>query len=432
MKYFGTDGIRGRVGELFSPNFVQKVAMAVAAFLNENGATQIVIGHDTRDSCDWIVTMFCNVLEKAGIDVLNMGVVPTIAVSFVTRELGCGMGIMITASHNSAEWNGIKLFTHDGGKISEKDIERLEQLIDVAILSKSNKALVDLWTSYLVEFFRESFIGKKLPHIVIDCANGSGADIARNVLGQLGFNFELINVQSNGKDINEDCGAVYPENLQTKVRKGQIGFSFDGDADRCVVIDESGNVVHGDRLLAALGKYVNVSKIAATVLFNGGAEEYLKSNGILLIKTPVGDKYIKTAMQENNLVIGGETSGHIIFSARGISDYYVGDGLYTALMTLEMMVNIDLNLMDLTKQILLYPNVVHNIKATNTQKDAIKTKEFTEFVKNLEQQNKGYRLIIRPSGTEDVIRINVEGKCIQRCEDILILIIEKINKYIEE
>ena len=392
MKYFGTDGIRGVVGKTLTLDLVAKVGKAIALQKYQSA----VIGWDTRKSSSSIVKQLTKTLKHKGLKVTHIGVVPTAALAFFTRELKQDIGIMITASHNPPNYNGIKLFAPTGEKLDEQLTGQIDRLIDME----------ELWQDLLVAKFAPVFKDKKLPRVVLDCANGSGSIVAQDVLKRLGFDVELHNVQTDGNNININCGAVYPGYL-TGLIDGQVGFAFDGDADRCVAVDESGTVVLGDILLAALARHLKTNKFVTTVMFNTGTEKWLNSHGVEVIRTPVGDKYVYAELKKLNndgAVFGGEPSGHIIFP----SLFPSGDGLVTALTVLQMIVEDGRTLRELCADIPVWPGILRNV---------------TTDLPPGEFWKEGCRVLVRKSGTENVTRVLVEGENPERCNEVLLDVI---------
>jgi len=439
MKYFGTDGIRGRVSELLTQEFVERMGHAIATY--KQGIKSCVIGCDTRESSSWIVETLSGVLS--GYDIKNyfIGVVPTAAVAYMAKHLEVDVGIMITASHNPYEWNGIKLFGVNGEKLDKGELEKVEIALDKksSYLSSSPNdgfSLLTLttesWWSFLVSNFSTLISRKNIdkPFVFLDCANGSGGETAKKVLRLLGFRYRTINNNPNGRNINEKCGATNISSLVKMVKayavknpSGEVvGFAFDGDADRCVAVTKEGEVA-GERLLVALAKHIGVEQLASTILFNKGAEDYLKDKGINLVKTKVGDKYVLQAVKEQNMVLGGEPNGHIVLPRINVN----GDGLITLLMTLRMVVESGKSLYELTKDIPIYPSINLNLKATATQKAAIDGELFTSFIQELKSQNPEYKIIVRPSGTEDLVRITAEGQNEDKCKEIANIIGYQFN-----
>ena len=412
-KHFGTDGIRGIVGQDFTPNYIFDIASAVTFVCQPK---RVVIGWDTRASCDFIVNVFAGVLAGLGVKVLKVGIVPTAALSFLTNKLSADIGVMVTASHNDYTYNGIKLFASSGEKMNDQTTQKINKLIGmrcdckritadkVGKITDNNRA-IKYWHRFLIKQFS---INKEF-RIAIDCAYGSGFGCAQDVMKGLGVNATLFNTEHNGININHDCGATKPAYLRYKMLNGNydVGFAFDGDADRCVVFDEHGNAIHGDVLIYILAKHLKADKIATTILFNLGVQKELEKQGIQIIKTDVGDRHIYAAIKQYELKLGGETSGHIIMPDRWCS----GDGLMVALVVLSIMKQSGKKLSELVHGIKLYPQINRNIPATQVQKQKIKP-----YIKMRQCGCATYKIIVRPSGTENLIRITVEGNNLAECE----------------
>jgi len=406
MKYFGTDGIRGVVGKTLTMDLVARVGEAIA--LQNHG--RAIIGWDTRKSSNSIVKQLTKTLVAGGVKVTHIGVVPTTVLAFLTKELKCDVGVMITASHNPPNHNGIKLFAPTGEKLDEQSTALIDRLID----------LDTLWQDMLVAKFAPVFKDKKLPQVVLDCANGSGASVAIDVFKRLGFDVEAHNTETDGVNINVNCGATCPEYLSERMKNGAVGFAFDGDADRCVASDENGSVVQGDVLLAVLARHLGIAKLVTTVMFNTGTEKWLNRHGVDVIRTPVGDKYVYAELKKlttssplrwgfsskEGKVFGGEPSGHIIFP----NLFPCGDGLITALVTLQIIVESNRPLCELCADVPIWPSILRN-----TPQDLPAGEYVREDV----------RVLVRKSGTENVTRVLVEGESLERCNAILSEIIRE-------
>ena len=414
FKHFGTDGIRGIVGDVITTDYVIKVAKATVAAIQPK---KVVIGWDTRSSCDFIVNIMAGILAGSGVAVVKVGMVPTTALSYITYKTGADLGIMISASHNDYTYNGIKFFDSCGNKLGDEAAGKIDALIDsfgdgfdnaetakpVGTITYDATA-INIWQKFLISKFNKV---KRKGKIAIDCAYGSGAGCAKDVLKALGLRATLFNTKYDGLNINANCGAINPETL-TKLMMGSqfaVGFSFDGDADRCVVFDENGDAVHGDVLIYLLAKHLGAKKIASTIMFNLGVEKDLQKMGIEVIRTAVGDRFVKQAIVEHNLKIGGETSGHIIIP----KIWKGGDGLIVALMVLEIMQKSGRKLSELCSGINITTQINKKVPVTLEQKKQTKSK--------IEMQG-DYKVIVRPSGTENIIRVTVEGACKQQCERI--------------
>jgi len=439
-KFFGTDGIRGIIGQDFDTELVTRIANATATFIKKRPA-KVIIGWDTRASCDFIVDILAGTLAYYGIDVVKVGVVPTAALSFLTCKLKANLGIMVSASHCSIKYNGVKFFTDIGEKPSNVQTSEFDKLVvqkakptaagkNVGTSTQDLKA-IKLWQKFLVGKFRSTI--KTDIKVAVDCAKGSGTQCAKEVLGALGVNATFFNDTSTGFDINEGCGATKPTFMNNAMRgKGfDIGFAFDGDADRCIVFDGQGNHIHGDIIIYLLSKYLKSrgklakNKIAGTVLFNLGIEKELNNQGIKLIRTDVGDAYVYHAMKVGNLSMGGETSGHINFA----NVWCTGDGLVVALMVLSMLGENGKGLSELASEAKLFPQININTEATPQQKKQLfKDADFLNHVKQQKKKHTDFRIIVRPSGTENIVRVTVEGSEVKACEKIATEIIAHIKR----
>jgi phosphoglucosamine mutase len=414
LKYFGTDGVRGVFGEKLTLDLVGQIGRAVVA----SDCNKVVIGHDTRESCAQIIQVLKDVFISSNVSVVDVGTVPTNAISFFVREYKCDFGIMITASHNPPEHNGIKLFDNMGRKLDGEALEKIDGFIESCGKSPVTTP-VALWADYLVSKFSATFKGKKLPRVALDFANGSGQGTAVNVLKKLGFALDIYNTETDGKNVNANCGALHPEFLQKRMSdarsaSGQgltpandVGFAFDGDADRCIVLDGNGIPIEGEKTLAALGLYLKAKKIVSTVVFNGGVEKYLVSKGIEFVRTPVGGRHVIAELRKSNatdMVIGGEANGHFMFPhVTRDKDILVDDGLVTALMVLEMLVGSRKSIYDLCSEIPMWANANYTV---------------THDIHEGEFWIDGCRVLNRKSGTEALTRIYVEGEDPKKVEAV--------------
>lgn len=418
-KYFGTDGVRGIVPDVLSPQFALNLGKATASFFLPELET-MVIGSDTRISSDCIKAAFLSGLTSCGVNVYDAGVLPTPGVSYLVEALPAGAGAVISASHNPFEYNGIKFFDKSGYKLSDEDEFGIEE-----ILESGNYELVeahDLGRWVQLEDACERYakhIYSKVENvplrrkIAVDCANGATSVAAMILFKILGLDVEYICTEPDGVNINRDCGATAPEALKEMVKSKNLdgGFAFDGDGDRVVVVDETGEIVDGDLLIGYLSLYLKEKKIlksdvvVATQVSNLSLEKFLEKNGLSLVRTPVGDRYVLEAMLKENTVIGGEQSGHIILLDRART----GDGLMVAATILEALENKKHRFSDI-KLFDLFPQAKVNVEVVN--KEAIETNQ--EIIKALREAERllkeSGRILIRPSGTEPVIRIMVEAE----------------------
>lgn len=422
-KYFGTDGIRGRVGEdTINPEFILKLGWAIGKVMDEQfGDSKILIGKDTRVSGYLFESVLEAGLSAAGVDAWMLGPMPTPAVAYLTRTFRAQAGIEISASHNHYHDNGIKFFSFEGRKLSDQLEAAIEQkmhepmrLVEASKLGKARR-INDAPGRY-IEFCKSTLeIKNSLSNlkIVVDCANGATYQIAPAVLRELGASVIEIGVNPNGFNINDNCGSTAPTLLVQTVlaEKADLGIAFDGDGDRVIMVDHKGEVVDGDELLFIMAKYgfgngVLQGGVVGTMMSNLGLEVGLHNLGIDFKRTQVGDRYIIEALHANNWLLGGESSGHI--AHLGITT--TGDGIISALQVLDAVCHSEKSLYELKSQINKYPQILLNVKCNcpkNFTSDTKIEETVTKITKNL---GKYGRVLLRPSGTEPVIRIMVEGE----------------------
>ena len=442
MKLFGTDGVRGKAGEFLDVITVIKLAQAAGIYFRKHSTTnKILVGKDTRRSGYMIENALVSGLTSVGYNVIQIGPMPTPAIAYLTESMRCDAGIMISASHNPFEDNGIKFFDNHGNKLSvesEKEIEKifndddlLQQNQAVEKEIGSSKRIDDVIGRYIV-VIKSSFpkdLTLKGLRIVLDCANGAAYKVAPTILEELGADVITINNKPNGFNINDNCGAMHPENVSNLVReyRADIGLALDGDADRLVVIDENGDIVDGDNLLGALSVYLKEENLlegdacVATVMSNKALEDYLEKHKIKLLRSDVGDKYVLEVMKKNGVNFGGEQSGHIIFSDAAKT----GDGLASALQVLAMLIKSKKKASEVLNPFNLYPQILHNMKV-NEKIPLKEIKGLDEILKPIRE--KGIRDLIRYSGTENKIRLLLEGKNKKEVESSMASLIEFFKK----
>ncbi|BAF69223.1 phosphoglucosamine mutase [Nitratiruptor sp. SB155-2] len=433
MELFGTDGVRGKAGKLLSAQLSMRLAMAAGIYFRKNSRTnKIVVGKDTRRSGYMIENALVSGLTAVGYNVIQVGPMPTPAIAFLTEDLRCDAGIMISASHNPYYDNGIKFFNHQGDKLQPEDEKAIEAIFfDEQTIEENQKTDQDIGSSKRID----DVIGRYIVHlknsfpkdltlnglrVVIDTANGAAYKVAPTVFSELGAEVFVINDEPNGFNINEKCGAMYPGELAKKVReyRADIGFALDGDADRLVVVDEKGKIVPGDLVIGALATYLKqegmlqADAIVATVMSNKALEDYLATLGIELVRSNVGDKYVLDEMKKRGINFGGESSGHIIFG-----DYSkTGDGIVTALQITAYMLRSQKGASEILYPFSLYPSKMENV--TVKEKKPLETiEEFPELQKRIEKS--GIRSLIRYSGTENKLRILLEGKDQKKLEKLM-------------
>ena len=424
MKLFGTDGVRGLAGQKLDAMTAMRLAMSAGIYFRAHSKTnKILVGKDTRKSGYMIETAIVAGLTAVGYDVVQIGPMPTPAIAFLTEDMRCDAGIMISASHNPFYDNGIKFFDASGNKLDEegeKDIEEIyfdsnliEQNQKTALNIGSAKRIDDVIGRYIVHI-KNSFpkeLTLKGLRVVLDVANGAAYKVAPTVFSELGAEIIVLNDNPNGSNINENCGALHPEKLAMEVKKlrADIGFAFDGDADRLVVVDDRANVVDGDALLGILATYLDENnmlskkEIVSTIMSNAALDDYLNRRQITLKRSNVGDKYVLKLMKENGINFGGEQSGHIIFS-----DFSkTGDGLVSALQVSACILKSGKKASEIFAKVKPYPQKLLNLKISHKRPlDEIKG------IKDLENEldKLHIRSLFRYSGTENLIRLLLEGK----------------------
>jgi phosphoglucosamine mutase len=431
MKLFGTDGIRGKAGSPpLEPKTVARVGAAIARAMGPGGVRlqpdspdhrlRFVIGRDTRESGTWIEEELARGLTSEGATVVSAGVVPTPAVAYLARTEGFDAGIVISASHNPYEDNGIKVFGGSGTKLTEQLESAVEKLVADPSWSVPDAPGTierhDLSPHYVehLDLILTSAGRLAGTRVVIDCANGATSLIAPTLFRKLGFDVEAIGVSPNGRNINLDCGSTHLEGLSAAVVKSNaaLGVAFDGDGDRTLFVDHTGRVVDGDAILLMAAIYLKDrdrlpgNAIVATVMSNIGLEIALRDRGIEMVRTAVGDKYVMEEMIKRGLALGGEQSGHIIFS----DHLFTGDGLATALNVLRISADTGKTLEELAGALVTYPQVLVNVRVRE-KADLATVPAIADTMKRVEQGLAGNgRLLVRYSGTEPLLRIMLEGK----------------------
>ena len=452
-KYFGTDGIRRIANTELTPDLVYKVAKAGAYVLSKHTdhTPTILIGRDTRLSGTLIESAMVAGFLSYGANVKLLGVIPTPAVAYLTRKLKADAGVVISASHNTYEFNGIKYFSNKGMKIPDTLEEEIEEVMESGKLDEltavgdkigTSEYALDLEDEY-VYFFRKNFddeieqYNNKDFIVGLDTANGATYQVAEKVFKSLGINYKIINNNPNGININDGCGSTHLEGLKKYVveNKLSLGVAYDGDGDRCLAVDEKGNEIDGDKILAIISQSLRrkgkLSKdtIVATVMSNLGLNKYTRDNGLELIQTKVGDRYVLEEMLKDGFNLGGEQSGHVI-----LLDYNpTGDGILTSLMLIKTILEEGKNASELGDEIKLYPQVLVNAKVNSEKKyDYKDNKEIKDAIEKLEKEFAGNgRVLIRPSGTEPLVRVMIEGEeqeyITKKAEEIAKLIEEKLR-----
>lgn len=418
MKYFGTDGLRGKA-EKFNPDFLAALVRGIIDYTGDN--KKVLIGGDTRESTEWILSDLEAALETFGIEYGNVGVLSTPAINYCFPKMGFDIAIDVTASHNPYTDNGIKIFERindEGQKLCEKGCLVIERalaekkaynIVPSSIHESIHQDALDVYKVHLKNSLGE--VNFSNLRIGMDCANGATSALNKIVFEEFGAEVELINANEKyNTEINKDCGSTHLEQIQNLVRSLGLDFgvAFDGDGDRCLLVDDNGEIVDGDQIIAILANYLGLKSIAVSVMANQGLINWAKDNNITLEITPVGDSNVAAAMREKNIDLGGEQSGHIILPGEA-----TGDGMLTALLVAKIVAETGKKLSQLAEIINKLPQVMINISATPDQKQALKEKTeiktlLLDYGKKLEVDNG--RLLVRPSGTEDLIRITMWGE----------------------
>jgi phosphoglucosamine mutase len=440
-KLFGTDGIRATAGEYpLDYKSICTLGHALIELLRaEKLPPSVLIGRDTRESGQWIERALFQGIRDSNGEAVSTGLIPTSAVSFLTNRHGFSSGIMISASHNPYQDNGIKIFSAQGTKIADAWEEILERAIiesdyqgrrgDMTISSD------DVMSHDYVQFLKSRFEGVELPRrikIVLDCSNGASSYIAPQLFSDLDFDVLTISASPDGMNINKDCGSLHPQNLAKKVVEtgADLGVAYDGDADRALWVDERGQILNGDHTLFVLAQFMKdknrlkTDSVVATTMSNMGLEKGLEEMGLKLVRTKVGDKYVLEEMKKRDANLGGEQSGHTIF----LDDCPTGDGILTSLKMLEVMATKDTTLSRMVEGFEEYPQILKNVPVSK-KPDMQNYPEILSAIEDVERRLEGSgRLNVRYSGTEPLARIMIEGpdlKQIERYADDLASIISK-------
>ena len=427
-RLFGTDGVRGVANKELTPDLAFRLGYAGAMVLavNANRKPKILIGMDTRISCKMLEAALVGGICSAGADVIKCGVIPTPAVAYLTKKYKCDAGVMISASHNSFEFNGIKFFSGNGFKLSDEIEDEIEKRVtDYDVFSKNRVVGEEVGTvyektvaahDYIEHLKRRMSVDLSGMRIAIDCANGASYDVASELFEDLGAVVVVIGNQPNGVNINKDCGSTHMEKLQELVvlEKCDLGLAFDGDADRLLAVDGAGKMVDGDMIMSIIANDMKCfgelksNTIVATVMSNLGLDIMAEKNGIHVEKTKVGDRYVLENMLENDYNIGGEQSGHVIL----LDHATTGDGMLTALALLKALKRKDQSLEQAGEIIHILPQVLLSAKAKNEDKAAaMALPELQTAIQNYETELAGKgRILVRASGTEPIVRVMIEGE----------------------
>ncbi|EGC84276.1 phosphoglucosamine mutase [Anaerococcus hydrogenalis] len=443
MKYFGTDGFRGEANQDLTLYHAIKIGRFLGYYFNKekNGQGKIVIGKDTRRSSYMFENALSAGITSSGSDAYLLHVTTTPSVSYVVRSEDFDCGVMITASHNPYHDNGIKIINSDGEKMDDEFLEKLEEYIDSDITDIDLKVGEEIgrthdfiggrnrYIAFLIQTVSKSFKGKK---VGLDCSNGAASSIVKSVYDALGAETFVINNNPNGFNINVDCGSTHIEVLQKYVKENKLdcGFAYDGDADRCIAVDEKGEVVDGDAILYICGKHMKEegslesNTVVTTIMSNIGLYKAFDKIGIKYSKTDVGDKYVHLEMSENGYELGGEQSGHIIFSKYANT----GDGILTSLRLMEAMIENKTTLSELRRDLKIYPQVLKNVRVKD-KNEVLNDEKIKNIIeqKSEELKDRG-RILVRESGTEPLIRVMAEAESEKEANEK----VDEIIKVIED
>lgn len=427
-KYFGTDGIRGKA-EKFSPEFIGKVAKGLADYAGD-GRKKVLLGGDTRESSEWILRDFERAFEALGMECGNVGVMPTPGINYAFYDMNFDFAVDVTASHNPYTDNGIKVFErdiHSGKKLSPEGVEKIEnalddingvELVETDYKESLHEDALERYTQHLLDYVArfDKPNGEHEPvqlegmKIGMDCANGATSVVAERVFSALGAEIHAINTAASyGQQINRDAGSTHMEHIQELVIDNGLdfGMAFDGDGDRCLMVDSEGCIVDGDKIIVIIAEYLGLPKVAVTVMANQGLFEWSKRAFVGVETTDVGDQNVAKAMREKEILLGGESSGHIILPGEPM-----GDGVLTALVVSKIVRQSGKSLSELARSMESFPQVVENFEASSEAKAKFAT---DSEVKQVLEAYEGHlakvegRLLVRPSGTEDLIRVTMWG-----------------------
>ena len=440
-KYFGTDGVRGVANTELTAEFTMKLGRILGHQLKGmSERPKVLIGRDTRISGELLESALIAGLTSSGADVLTLGVITTPGVAYLTKSLDVEAGIMISASHNPVEDNGIKIFSHSGYKLSDQEEEEIEALLDSEVdlprpvgknigRIENFKVGAQKYVNFIKGTASGDLSGLK---IVADCANGAASALARQLFADLDADIITIASNPDGVNINENCGSTHPENLAKAVVEHQadLGFAFDGDSDRLIAVDHKGNIVDGDYIMFIVGRYLSEkgllkkNTIVSTVMSNLGFYNAVKEAGLNSIPTKVGDRYVLEEMLENDYNFGGEQSGHLIFL-----DYSTtGDGLLSAVQLAKIIVETKKPLSVLASDMKKYPQLLKNLRVEDKEA-MLKNQNILAEIGNVETQMAGKgRVLVRPSGTEPLVRVMVEAETEELCQQYVNQILAVVEK----
>ncbi len=443
-KYFGTDGIRGIAGESLTADLSFKVGKALGKLLTEKKEhPKVIIGRDTRISCDMIEQALTAGLTSTGVNVMTVGTIPTPAIAYLTKTIETDSGIMISASHNPYQDNGIKIFGPDGFKLTDDQELEIEHLIDNTdeIKNASFEKIGKLYsgnelTQKYVQHIKQSISGDLSGiKIALDCANGATTGVAPFIFGDLEADIETIGCKPNGININDNVGSTKIDTIANFVKENNVdvGFAFDGDGDRVLAVDSKGNIVDGDKIMFILAKHLKEqgelkdNMVVSTVMSNIGFYKAIEENGLQSVKTAVGDRYVVEEMRKNDYSLGGEQSGHIVLMNYATT----GDGILTAVKLANIIKTSGKSLEELASEVSIYPQKLVNIKVID-KKSAMEDVEILAECEKVEEELEGNgRILLRASGTENLIRVMVEASSDELtdkyCEQVAKIVREKFE-----
>ncbi len=447
-RLFGTDGVRGKAGEypLDHETVARLGAALVRALRSESGdsgrSIRFLIGRDTRESGEWIERELGRGVHAEGAAITSAGVIPTPATAYVTRALGFDAGLVISASHNPFEDNGIKVFSGRGQKFTEVLERRVEDIVaDGGWTVPGGGALppvdrTEVASAYIAHARQALPDPERLGRfrLAIDTANGATTTVAPQLFSDLGFDVTVIGNEANGRNINLECGSTHPEKLAALVKAGghRMGVAFDGDGDRAILVDHHGRIVDGDAVMLLCARHMQAEgrlkgrAVVATVMSNIGLELALRESGIELVRCPVGDKYVMEEMVRRDLSLGGEQYGHVIFSEH----LFTGDGIATALNVLRTIADTGRELADLASELVTYPQVLVNVRVKQ-KRELGSVPEIADVIERIEQRLAGKgRLLVRYSGTEPLLRVMIEGKDQQQIQGWAREIADSVKKHL--
>lgn len=445
MKYFGTDGVRGIANQSLSPELAFRLGRCGGYVLTQHAkdtkrAPRVLVARDTRISGQMLEQALVAGLLSVGIEVFSLGVITTPGVAYLVRAQGADAGVMISASHNPAQDNGIKFFGGDGYKLSDEQEKEIEDLLEKedTLPRPSAEGLGTVNDYHEAALKYTQFLEQTIPddlsemRIAIDAANGATSGLVSHLFADLGADFELMATNPDGLNINKGVGSTHPEALaKFVVEKGvQAGIAFDGDGDRCIAVDELGNIIDGDKIMFICGKYMNErgrlkkDTIVTTVMSNIGLYKAMEKEGLTSVKTKVGDRYVVEEMRKSGYNIGGEQSGHIVF----LDFNTTGDGMLTALQLLNVMKQTGKKLSELANEVITYPQELVNVKVTD-KKAALDNEQIKAAIENVEvKMGDEGRVLVRPSGTEDLLRVMAEAKTEELVHEYVMEIVDVVQR----